>query len=188
MTYDEIVRGLRDATYELENEGRLVRAGLKSEQNTAAIAERFAWLYSAEALDAVGTPEDEEHRRVRAGLLQGIVERRTAAQQDRLSTFYANAQALAGDDRLPFYTAQTQLAAEPDPRRREALAEGTGAVMAEAEELGLELEAATQEAIVSLGLGDCTQFWSTIKQVDYGRLRDELVRVAEAAHGRYRAW
>src|SRR5215469_4836475 len=106
MTYDQIVQGLRDSTYELQNEGRLVRAGLKTEQDTASIADRFAWLYSEEALDAVGGPADEEHERVRSGLLQGIVERRTAPQQDRLSTFYANAVAVLGDERLPFFTAQ----------------------------------------------------------------------------------
>ncbi|HSR23645.1 MAG TPA: hypothetical protein VLW53_08845 [Candidatus Eisenbacteria bacterium] len=27
MTYDQIVHGLRDSTYELQTEGRLVRAG-----------------------------------------------------------------------------------------------------------------------------------------------------------------
>jgi hypothetical protein len=188
MTYDQIVQGLRDSAYELQNEGRLVRAGLKTEQDTASIVERYAWLYSDEALDAVGEPVDEERKRVRSALMQGIVERQTAAQQDRLSTLYANALAPVGDDRVPFYTAQAQLAREPDPRRREALGEGTAVVMADADQLQLELEATVQEVIRGFGLGGYTAFWSTLKEVDYGRLRDELVRVADAAAGRYRAW
>src|SRR5262252_7939468 len=114
MTYDRIVQGLRDSNYELQNEGRLVRAGLKTEQDTASIVERYAWLYSEETLDAVGEPADEERKRVRAALMQGIVERRTAALDDRLSTFYAGAEVAAGAERLPFYTAQAQLSAEPD--------------------------------------------------------------------------
>src|SRR5256885_16614848 len=65
MTYDQIVQGLRDATYELQNEGRRVAAGLKTEQDTASIVERYAWLYSDEALDAVGEPADEGRRRGR---------------------------------------------------------------------------------------------------------------------------
>src|SRR2546430_12600594 len=76
MTYDDIVRGLRDSTRELHDEGRLVRAGLKTEQDTAAIVERYAWLYSHEALDVVGEPADEAGRRVRAAVLQGLVDRR----------------------------------------------------------------------------------------------------------------
>src|SRR2546430_15651079 len=79
MTYDDIVRGLRDSTRELHDEGRLVRAGLKTEQDTAAIVERYAWLYSHEALDVVGEPADEAGRRVRPAALQGLVERRGAA-------------------------------------------------------------------------------------------------------------
>jgi hypothetical protein len=188
MTYDEIVQGLRDSTYELQNEGRRVRAGLKTEQDTAGIIERYAWLYAEETLDAVGEPVDEERKRVRAALLQGIIERRTAAQQDRLSTFYANALATAGDERLPFYTAQARLATEPSPVRREALASGAAAVMAEADELHLTLEATVQETIRGFGLGDYTRFWSSLKELDYGELRDEVARVAEAARARYRAW
>jgi hypothetical protein len=188
MTYDRIVQGLRDSTYELQNEGRLVWAGLKTEQDTASIIERYAWLYSDEALDAVGEPAGEERRRVRAALMDGIIERRTAALRDRLATFYANAEAPVAGDRVPFFTVQALLASEPGPGRREELAEGAGAVMAEAEELHLELNATTGEVIRGFGLGGFTEFWSALKEVSYGALRDEVARVADAAAGRYRAW
>jgi hypothetical protein len=188
MTYDEIVRGLRDSTYELQNEGRLVRAGLKTEQDTASIIERYAWLYSEGALAAIGEPADESHKRVRAALLQGIIERRTAAQEDRLSTFYATALASVGDENVPFYTAQAELAGEPDPRRREALGEGAGAVMARAEHLHAELNGTVLEVIRELGYGGYIPFWSALKEIDYAPLRDELVGVAEVALDRYRTW
>src|SRR6516162_968325 len=105
VTYDDIVRGLRDSTYELQNEGRRVRAGLKEEQETAAIIERYAWLYSDEALAAVDASIGEEQERVRETVLQGIVERRTAAQDDRLTSFYASARARVDGEEVPFYTA-----------------------------------------------------------------------------------
>jgi hypothetical protein len=188
MTYDEIVQGLRDSTYELENEGRLVRAGLKTGQDTAGIIERYAWLYSDQALAVVGDPADEAQKRVRAALLQGIIGRRTAAQEDRLTTFYAEASAPVGDEQVPFYTAQAQLVTEPDPLRREALGDGIGVVMAEADELNLQLNATVQEVIRDLGFGGYIAFWSSLKQIDYEPLRDELVRVADAASDRYRSW
>jgi hypothetical protein len=188
MTYDEIVRGLRESTYELHNEGRRVRAGLKTEQDTASIIERYAWLYSDEALDVVGEPADEAGRRVRAALLQGIVERRTAAQEDRLSTFYATATAPVGGERVPFFTAQALLAKEPDPRRREALADGAGLVMAGAEALSLDVNRTVLDVVRELGFDGYVQFWSTLKGTDYGSLRVELDRVAAASLGRYRAW
>lgn len=188
MIYDQIVKGLRDSTWELQSEGRLVRAGLKTEQDKASIVERYAWLYSDETLNAVGDPVEEERKRVRSALMQGIIERRTASLQDRLSTFYANALALVRDERVPFYTAQAQLVREADARRREALGEGIAAVMAEADDLRLELESAVHEVIGGFGLGGYTAFWSALREVDYGGLRDELTRVADAAEDRYRTW
>src|SRR5215469_15477308 len=162
MTYDEIVQGLRDSTYELENEGRLVRAGLKTEQDTAAIIERYAWLYSADALAVVSEPADEAQKRVRAALLQGIIWRRTAPQEDRLTTFYAEASAPVGEEQMPFYTAQAQL-------------------VTEAEDLNLELNATVLQVIHEQGFGGYLPFWSSLKEIDYAPLEEELVRVADAA-------
>src|SRR5215467_2088947 len=188
MTYDEIVQGLRDSTYELENEGRLVRAGLKTKQDTASIVARYEWLYSENSLAVVDSPTGEVQKRVRAALLQGIVGRRTAAHEDRLTTFYAEASARAGDERFPFYTAQAQLVTEPDPRRREAVGDGIGLVMAQAEELHLELNETVQQVVRDLGFDGYLHFWSSLKEIDYEPLRAELVRVADAAHERYRTW
>src|SRR5215472_2862772 len=188
MTYDEIVQGLRDSTYELENEGRLVRAGLKTKQDTASIVARYEWLYSENSLAVVDSPTGEVQKRVRAALLQGIIGRRTAAHEDRLTTFYAEASARAGDERFPFYTAQAQLVTEPDPRRREALGDGIGLVMAQAEELHLELNETVQQVVRDLGFDGYVHFWSSLKEIDYEPLRAELVRVADAAHERYRTW
>src|SRR5262252_8648727 len=137
MTYHEVVRGLRDSTYELQNEGRLVRAGLKTEQDTASIVERYAWLYSSEALAVVDDPASEAQRRVRAAIMQGIIERRTAAQEDRLTTFYARAVVPLDGDELPFFGAQARQSREPDPRLREALGEGMSAVVEQADGLSL---------------------------------------------------
>jgi len=188
MTYEEIVRGLRDSTCELENEGRLVRSGLKTKQDTAGIVARYDWLYSEDALAVVGGPAGEAQKRVRAALLQGIVGRRTASQEDRVTTFYTEATARLRDGGVPFYTAQAQLVTEPDPRRREALGDGIGLVMAQAEELHLELNAAVQQVVRDLGFDGYVQFWSSLKEIDYEPLKAELVRVADAAHERYRTW
>jgi hypothetical protein len=188
VTYDDIVKGLRDSTYELQNEGRRVRAGLKEEQETAAIIERYAWLYSDEALAAVDPSVGEEQERVRATVLQGIVERRTAAQDDRLTSFYASARARVDGEEVPFYTAVAQMAREPDPARREALGEGTYAVMEEADQLALERNATVAAVLRELGYESYVRFWSELKQLDYPRLRTELERVGDAARDLYRGW
>jgi hypothetical protein len=193
VTYEEIVRGLRDSTFELQNEGRQVRAGLKAEQDTAAIIERYAWLYSEEALAALDAGAGEEHKRVRGTILWGIVERRTAAQDDRLTTFYASAVAdvrLGGAsvEQMPFYSAMAQGAREADPARREALGEATYAVMEQADVLAMEWNATVMEVLRELGYDSYIGLWSQLKELDYAPLRTELERVADAAVGLYRAW
>lgn len=65
-------------------------------------------------MDAVGEPADAEGERVRRALLSGCIEFRSAVQQDRLATRYANATVGVGDEPVPFHTAQAQLAIEPD--------------------------------------------------------------------------
>lgn len=188
MDFETIVRGLRDANYELNNESRLVRAGLKAEQNTAAIVERYAWLYSPEALAAVDAAAGQDEQRVHAALLQGLIERRTAAGQDRLLGFYARAEAQVGGERLPFFTGMAQLAVEPGARRREEIGEAVSGVIAEAEELALEISGTVMSVLREQGHDSYIGFWSKLKQVDYRALQAELERVCEQAAPLYRPW
>ena len=85
---------------------------------------------------------------------------------------------------VPFFTAQAMLAKEPDPRRREALGDGTGVVIEEADELNLELNVTVLAVIRELGFDGYIPFWSSLKGLDYDALRGEMGRVATAAEGR----
>jgi hypothetical protein len=197
VTYDEIVGGLRDSYREIENEGRLVWAGLKAEQNTAEIVERYAWLYSDKALKTATTAEKEAPdarareaaRRVRNAVMVGVIDRRKAPIDDRLTTFYAGSNVeLPDGEKMPFFTAQSLLGREPDPGRRERIGEAAGRVMVAADEIGLELTSVTLEQIKEFGYASYSSFWSELKGVDYKRLQAELERVAEANRDAYLAW
>jgi len=195
MTYDDIVKGLRDSNRELQIEGRTVRAGLKLEQDTAAILDRYRWLYSDAALEAATAAlkgavgeEAEARKRVRAAIIQGIIERRTAAQQDELTTFYATATVEVEGKRIPFFSAQSLIARDPDPDRRELLGDLTSEVMDGADDLALEVNRITLQVLRELGHDSYTRFWAGLKEVDYKSLAQELGRVADAAQDRYRAW
>lgn len=194
MRYQEILDGLRDSTRAVAGEGRLVRAGLKEEQDTAAIMARFAWLYSDDALAVLDAAEKGEgrsaevHKRARIAILTGIIECRTAPQQDRLTTFYARSEAAVGGERLPFYAILAELARQPNPARREALGEAGAVVMREAEQLELELAGTTVATIGQLGHRSYAGFWSALKEVDYGPLMAELTRVGDDCRSLYQAW
>jgi hypothetical protein len=196
-TYDEIIVGLRSSFREIETEGMLVNAGLKEEQHTAQIVERYAWLYSDESLTVAKATEREtldpiareSARRVRVGIMQGIINRSKAALEDRLSTFYATSKVLLlGGEKIPFFTAQSMLAREPDPRRREQLAEASARVILEADDIALELASSTMDAIAGFGYDSYTRFWRDITGVDYDKLQSEVRRVADACRQTYGSW
>jgi hypothetical protein len=197
VTYEEIVDGLRSSYREIENEGRLVSAGLKKEKQTAEIVERYAWLYSDEALKAATTVERETPegtdreaaRRVRSAIMQGIIGRRTAALDDRLATHYGTSKvSLPGGEEVAFFTAQAMLVREPDPRRREQVGEAAAKVMAEVDDLALEAMSTTLDVIKSFGHKSYSSFWSNLKGVDYNKLQAELARVADACCESYKRW
>jgi len=196
MTPEEIVGGLRSSYRELENEGRLIRAGLKEEQHTAEIVERYAWLYSDAAL-AVATEAEqdapagdrESARRVRSAIMQGIINRRIAAMDDSLGTHYSSAKvSLAGGEEMSFFTAQSMLFRERDARRREQLGEGVSKVMTEVDDMALDVMRTTMDVIKSFGYDSYVAFWSDLKQVDYSRLQAEVERVAAACRESYQMW
>ena len=187
VTFDEVVDALARAHYELETEGRLVRAGAKKELESAPIVARWAWLYSPESLAATEGP-GEERLRVRHALQQGLIERRTAEMNDRLETAFAKASLAVGDELIPFYSAQAQMSRASEASRREALGEAVGEF--EATQAGglTELTRLTLDVIRELGHPDYTGFWAEQKQIDYPALRREVAKVADAASDLYRAW
>lgn len=187
MTFDEVVQGLARANYELQTEGRLVRAGEKTELESAAIVERWAWLYGPEALAAAEGP-GEARLRVRHALQQGLIERRTAPLNDRLETAFASAQLRVGDQDVAFYSAQAQMARESDAARREALGEAVAGFEESMESDLLELAAMTGDAIGEFGFDSYLDFWQDQKGVDYASLRAEVSSVAESARKLYQAW
>jgi hypothetical protein len=194
VTYDQLVEGLRASTYEMQREGMEVRAGLKQEQNLAEIVERYAWLFSDEALsvaidaEASATPDDREsRRRVRIAIVQGLIDRRTAAAEDKLTTLYATSTVeLPDGGRLPFFSAQSSLVRQPDPRLREQIGDGCAAVMESADDLALTVMASTLDVLRDLGQESYTAFWSETKRVDYAALSAELTRVVDASADVYR--
>ena len=197
MTYDEIVAGLRGCLREIETEGRLVSAGLKEEQQTAEIVERYAWLYTDDALssaaqaerDASGPTELEAARRVRVAVMQGMISRRTAPANDRLATRYMTSKVRLPDgEEMPFFTAQSMLARESNAERRQQLGEACGAVMVEADGIALEVAATTMDVIKGFGYDSYIRFCEDVSGTDYRKLQVEVARVAAACHDRYERW
>src|ERR687894_2567128 len=105
---EDAVRGIKESTYEIQTESRLAYSGLKREQNIAGVLEKYAWLYSLEAVRRAGEayraetdPENRERlRRVYYYLLEGYIGQQTAPQEDELVSFEADATVEVDGERI----------------------------------------------------------------------------------------
>jgi hypothetical protein len=96
---EDIIKGIKESTYEIQTESRLAYSGLKRKQNIAGVLKKYAWLYNLETVrragEAYNTEMDRENkerlRRVYYYLLEGYIEHQTASLEDELVSFEAGA-------------------------------------------------------------------------------------------------
>ena len=191
---EDIVTGIRESTYEIQTESRLAYSGLKREQDTAGILERYAWLYSVEnvrrAEEAyraeVGPAKQERLRRVFHYLLEGYVERQTATLEDGLVTFEAGATIEIEGEEIPYHNVPVLIAREHDFERRDALREAALSVVVEGNPRRLEILRARLATLAEqFGYESYTAYNAEKKRIDYGLLRsrtDAFLAETEATY------
>lgn len=129
MRYEEIVKGLEAFNGETAKEEYEVSAGLKDEQDMAAIAERYARLFTAANSKMLGLMEEaawsgatrDRIARVRWSILDGRITRSTAKHYDRVANAELKAKVDRNDGKLSYFDVTPTLSKEPDPAAREAL-------------------------------------------------------------------
>ncbi|MDQ3327486.1 MAG: hypothetical protein M3506_03055 [Chloroflexota bacterium] len=189
---DKIIRGIRDSSYELDTESRLARVGLKDEQDSAGVLEKYAWLYNPEtvhwARDAYEREADtREHERLRRAyyfLLDGYVSRQSAEQEDRVVSFEMNAMVEVDGETIPYHNVPALLAREPNIERRDRMRDATLDVVEQSNPSRAEIVARTLSTLASeFGYEHYTDYNRVKKRTDYGvllrRMEDFLVRTEE---------
>ena len=191
---EDIVRGIRESTYEIQTESRLAYSGLKREQDTAGVLERYAWLYSVEnvrrAEEAyraeVGPAKQERLRRVFHYLLEGYVERQTATLEDGLVTFEAGATIEIEGEEIPYHNVPVLIAREHDFERRDELREAALVLVVEGNPRRLEILRARLATLAEqFGYESYTAYNAEKKRIDYGLLRshtDDFLAETEEAY------
>ncbi len=185
LTVANILAGVELLNYELSTEGRLVRVGLKDEQQTAAILQKFDWLCGREPLEFIRDERDgaadADTREWRDRLYYALVElylyRQVAPLSDHLQTALAKKE-VAG---IPYYNLAPRLQNEPDFDRREQLGEMIDAVHVEFNPQKLELLRREIDILkVDLGQPSYRDYCRQKKQFKYpaleAGLRESLAR------------
>lgn len=189
-----VIEGLRASHYELSTESRLAWAGLKGAPDTAAIAARYAWLYTLDRVADLGrqvaaAPPGQAQRRARRVydcLLDGYLHAQVAPLVDRLTAAKIGATVTVAGEAIPYYTASARIGREPDPARREALAAACAQVVEGLQPRALELLAATLDALErATGSRDYVAHCAGRKGVDYAAFTERAQRFQAATDAVY---
>jgi hypothetical protein len=180
---EDTVRGIRESTYEIQTESRLVYSGLKREQNITEVLEKYAWLYNLETVrrieEAYGAETDPENkerlRRVYYYLLEGYIGQKIAPLEDALVSFEAGATVEVGGESIPYHNVSVLIASEHDFERRNRLREVSLGVIEETNPRRLEILRTSLSALADeFGHDSYTAYNAEKKQIDYGLLRSRM--------------
>src|SRR5215213_11447147 len=190
------VSGIRESTYEIQTESRLVYSGLKREQNITEVLERYAWLYNLETVrriegahDVETDPENKERlRRVYYYLLEGYIGQKTAPLEDALVSFEAGAIVEVNGESIPYHNVPVLIASEHDFERRNRLREASLGVVEETNPRRLEILRTSLAALADeFGHDSYTAYNAEKKRIDYGLLRSRMEELISETEETYAA-
>ena len=195
MSPEDIVRLRQDLEAfqgELMLEFYQNHAGLKEEMATVGIYDRFAHLFSRQAIDAanaaeVGSPPDESRmaRYLGAFATFGYLDSSVKTLTDKANTFESQSVVTFDGDDIPYRQVPLRLRAETDHARRAVLFE---AKLAETEKLNVALSERMQvmhDAVRDLGAKDYADLCSKTKGIDYRSLEADMEDLLHRTEGLY---
>jgi hypothetical protein len=184
-----ILGSLEQLNYELSTETRLVRVGLKDEQQTGAILQKFSWLCGKDVVEflerrveaAAAGDEREKTERLRFAIAELYLYRQVAPLVDGLQTALSKKTVRLDGDEVAHYNLHPRLQNEPDFDRREQIGGLVDRVHEEFNPQKLAiLRRELQILTVDLGFPSYIEFCRLKKQFKYlvllKRLRESLAR------------
>ena len=180
---EDVIKGIKEGTYEIQTESRLAYSGLKQQQNIAGVLETYAWLYSLETVRRTGEayraetdPENRERlRRVYHHLLEGYTGRQTAPLDDELVSFEAAVTVEVDGESIPYHNVPVLIASEHDIERRNRLQEAALRVVEESNPKRLEILRTSLATLEDeFGFDSYTAYNAEKKRINYSLLRSRM--------------
>ncbi len=193
---NNVIKGIRDSTYEFATEDRLSGAGLKGEQDLHGVLEKYAWLYERGVVrrmqEAYRSEADlhlkERLRRVYYYLLDGYLERRTAAMEDAIASFEMDATSEVGEDLISYHDIPALITVEPDFEKRNRLRETFLRIVEKTNpERSIILQIRLEILQVEFGYTSYAAYVSEKKCLDHHRLLSRLEKLLQQTEDMYEA-
>lgn len=183
LAIDEIVEDIQAVHYEISTESRLVRVGLKEEQNLEAILARFPRLTSLATVselkravrEARAGEERERLARLYLYCLGHYVHQKLVKLDDEVNTFFSKAAVRVDGELIPYYELYPRLVKEEDFDRRERVGRGFIEVHEKANPMLEEILRKDTEILTrDFGYASYTAYCEDKKELNYGRLASLL--------------
>lgn len=181
--------------YELENEDRLVRVGLKDVAESAAIYKKYKDLFTRETVDKVKV----ESQRVPSTSLRAskeskrkdILERiyftlagshiglQLSPQEDKITTFFSKAKVKVNSEDLAYYEISPRIAKETIFEKREKYDDAAFSVVEKMNPKRKALLLSEVKLIKDLGFSGYIDYFSKGKKMDYKKFFKVLSKIKE---------
>lgn len=160
--------------YELENEDRLVRVGLKDKLESSKIYKKYKQIFSKKVLleiwDELKRAKGENKEileRTYFTIASSVIGLETAEREDKIKTYFANAKVKIGNEVVQYFELGPKISKEPIFVKREEYDKAATGVVKKINEKEKELLLAEIALLRDLGFSDYIDYFSTAKKFDY---------------------
>lgn len=167
---------------ELNEEYYLNWAGLKEEMQAAAVFERYAHLFSREAVDLIqaefedahGTDDQRPVGYLRAFCTLGHVEHSVRTLSDKVATFTAQSRIEMDGEAIPYRSVPVLIRNEPQRERRRRLFEAELVELDKLNAILYERMGRMHDVAAALGFKSYKDMCSKLKGIDYAALEESM--------------
>ncbi|HSX19372.1 MAG TPA: hypothetical protein VLE91_04580 [Candidatus Saccharimonadales bacterium] len=184
MDIKQVEDQLSKFIYELENEDRLVRVGLKDVAESAVIYKKYKDLFTKETLEEVSkaskvskvSKDKDIIDRIYFTLAGSYMGLTTAPEEDKVTTYFSKAKIKAGDETIAYFQAGPKIAKDPIFDRREKTDAACVPVVSKINPKQLALLKSEIKLIKGLGFANYVDFASKSKKMDYAKFNKVIAK------------
>lgn len=170
--------------YELENEDRLVRVGLKDSAESSKIYKKYKSLFTKENLETIkneiAKTKDVKTKdileRIFFTLYGSYVALQLASEEDKITTYFSKATVKVNGETIVYFQLTPRISKDPIFEKREKLDEAGAKVIAKINPRQLALLNEGIKLIKSLGFTGYMDFYTKAKKVDYAKFNKVIAK------------
>lgn len=194
MDYEEILKRLEEYQAALAAEDRLARTGLKAKPEFSAIREKFADLFTQDAIMAVRelierapqAKKRDQMERTMFALLEGIIAADTLPIEEQLLAKSAALETTYEGGTVAYYDLSARIGHEESFEKRGDLRRLQAGLADELTPLRLDLEHALRQKLAAFGFRTVREYAETKKRLRYDAFLEKTLPILEETTGLYR--